>query len=150
MLILVPLVIYLAITFNNLLEQIKLKKYLYFLLILHIFIFLTANLFLSVYEYKLGYAAKNIADYIKQNNLEAQINFDIIGHNYYLLIDIPTYPLDNRNLVLFADTRPYLATDKSNLGKGKFTGEFKIVKEAKVEILGIKIKDFVVAKRLNK
>ncbi|MBI5393176.1 glycosyltransferase family 39 protein [Candidatus Woesearchaeota archaeon] len=150
MLILPPLVIYLALMINQLLQNIKIRKYAFLIVALHIFLFLLANLFLSVYEYKLGYAAKDIADYIKQNNLETQINFDIIGHNYYLLIDTQTYPLDNRNLVLFADTRPYLATDKSNLGKGKFAGEFDIVKESKVEILGIKIKDFVVAKRLNK
>jgi hypothetical protein len=147
MLILTPLVIYIALIINQYLEKIKIRKYVSAIIALHILLFLSANLFLSVYEYKTGYAAKEIADYIKQNNLNTRINFDIISHNYYLLIDNPTYPLDNRNLVLFDDSRPYIATDKSNLGKGEFAGEFEIVKEIKVDVLGIKIKDFVVAKR---
>ena len=123
------------------------KKAAKFLFIANIIILLSFNLLINLYESKTAYAAKDIADYIKQNNITAQINFDIAAHNYYLLNDNPNYPLENRDSVLFAYGRPYIATDKSNLGKNKFTGEFEIVYESKVQILGINIKHFVIAKR---
>ncbi len=149
MLIFVPLMIYFATLVIRFASQIRFKKMVWFLFYVNICVLLFFNLFLSVYEYKTSYAAKEIADYLLKNDIKAQIHYDVISHNYYLLNESPFYQLDKRKEVIAAFDREYLVTDKSNLGKIPFNGKFEIVNSHIVEILGIQFKEFVVAKRIN-
>ncbi len=148
MIVLIPLVIYLADRCTNL-RQLTLDKRLRAGLSLFVYanisLLVLMCLFVSAYQQSLGEASAEIAHYVNDHDIVAGLEFEPKSHSYYLFEDQGLYPLEDVSLALRNYSRPYFAGPINMIN----TDEYEVIYSVTVESFWIRIKEFAVARRID-